>query len=277
MRSTAFAETPPGIQPVRISFQDVRVGEMKMPHRLHFTVEATRPWNYEEASISMAHSVTFHGPEEQARQQRTPVGAHKTGTVHIIAKGRALSPAEHDTSAISSSDIDSGSSAPVLSVPLYAACASYQRPNPYKEHPNLCIVENPQYPSAPFRPPHHSGARRQNRRGALEGPSEKPIRIMFIDVAALTPDPRASLRCTSTGEISIPTTLYFRCASASSSSSQTSALAKDHRRLQGRYIPWHGARDGSQQRRRRVVLLPPTAAGKVFELVSISMKRGREE
>ncbi|KAG5473848.1 hypothetical protein LSCM1_04480 [Leishmania martiniquensis] len=276
MRGIAVAKTSPVIQPVRISFQDVHVGEMKTPHHFPITLEATRTWCYEEASVSLTHSVILHGPEEHAKQQRTPLGAHKAGVVHIMAGRRPLSPAVYDTSATSSSGIDPGSGAPIFSVPLYAARASYQRPNLYKEHCSLCIVEGPPHISARFQTPHDGGARRQSHKEALECTPEKPTDVLFIDVAALTPDPHASLRCTDTGEISTPTTLYFRCATAPSSS-PTSASTKDQRRPQGRHIPWYGARDRSQQRRRRVVLLPPTAAGRVFELVSISMKRGREK
>ncbi|CBZ23837.1 hypothetical protein, unknown function [Leishmania mexicana MHOM/GT/2001/U1103] len=275
MSNTAVAKASLDIQPVHISVQDVRVDEVEMPHQPHFTVEAAGPWRCEEASISVTRSVALHRPEEQARQQRTPLGAHKVGTVHIIAEERVSSTAAHDTSATSSSSSPSAG-ATVFPVPLYAARVSYQRPNRYKEHWSLCIVEGPQNPTALSRPQFHGGARRHSHRRDLECSGDKSTRVMFIDVAALTPDARASLRCTSTGEISIPTALYFRCASASSSL-PASASTKDNGKLQVRHAPGHGAWDRSQQRRRRVILLPPTAAGKTFELVCISVKRGRDE
>ncbi|CAC9509575.1 hypothetical protein, unknown function [Leishmania infantum JPCM5] len=275
MSSTAVAKASPDIQTVHICVQDVRVHEVQMPHQPRFTVEAAGTWRCEEASISVTRSVALHTPEEQARQQRTPLGAHKAGTVHIVAEGRVLSPAAHDTSATSSS-ISSRADAAVFPVPLYAARVSYQRPNRYKEHWSLCIVEGPQNPTALSRPQFYCGARRHSRSRGLERSGDKPTRVLFIDVAALTPDARASLRCTSTEEISIPTALYFRCASASSSL-PTSASTKNNGKLQVRHGPGHSAWDRSQQRRRRVILLPPTAAGKTFELVCISVKRGRDE
>ncbi|AIO00141.1 hypothetical protein LPMP_291930 [Leishmania panamensis] len=274
MNSTAVARASPDIQSLHISYQDVRL-EVEMLHQPHFTVEATQPWSCEEASLSLTRAVTLHRPEEQARQRRIPLGAYKAGTVHIIAEGQPSGPAAYDTS-VASDGMRHSTDAAVLSIPLYVAHASYRRPNLYKEHLSLCIVEGTQHPSTLSRPQRRGGGRRHSHSGVLEGRAHKLTRVLFIDIAALTPDPRASLRCTSTGEISAPAALYFRWAPASSSSS-TSASTKDSHRLQGRHPPGHGARDGSQQRHRRVVLLPPTAAGKTFELVSISVKRGLGE
>ncbi|GET90484.1 hypothetical protein, unknown function [Leishmania tarentolae] len=275
MSSTSVSQASPDIQPVHIFFQDVRIDEVERPRQPHFTVETTGPWSCEEAPTSVTRSVTLHRPEEQARQQRMPLGARKAGTVHIVAEGRASSPATDEINASSSNSSPSAGAA-VFPVPLYAARVSYQRPNRYKEHWSCCIVQGPPQPIAFSGSRFHSGRRRHNHSKGLECSGDKPTPVLFIDVAALTPDARASLRCTSTGEISIPTALYFRCASASSSSPAETST-KDNGKPQVRHNPGQGTWDGSQQRRRRVILLPPTAAGKTFELVRISVKRGREE
>ncbi|KAG5490362.1 hypothetical protein JKF63_00482 [Porcisia hertigi] len=277
MSYTALTEAWPNSQPVQISLQDVRVEE-EMLHRPHFTVKVTQPWICEEARVALTRSVTLHAPEIQATQQRTPIGAQKAGTISIVVERRGEdAPGVRDAKEDNNSSTGSSAVKTSFTVPLYAARASYQRPNLYKEHRSLCIVEGPQHPHTISRPSRFARARRNNHRVDPENKAEKSSRVLFVDIAALTPDARTALRCINTEEISFPTTLYFRCAPAPSSLS-ASESAKNPPKHHADHAPGYGARDGSQQqRRRRVVLLPLTAAGKTFELVCIGVKRERDD
>ncbi|KAK7200290.1 hypothetical protein NESM_000081800 [Novymonas esmeraldas] len=245
MSGVVTALESPGVQPVQFALQDVIVEELPQQRQPCFTVDATQPWGCELVSLELIRIAPLQRTQDTAQQQRVPLGAHRAGAIHVLANGKAAGAATADTAV-----------APSLEVPLYSARAAHQRPSAYKESRRLCIVEERQHRGPP------STVKALARHVDGDGDKSQATRVHFVDVAALSSDPRAALRCVVTGEICPPATLHYRCS-----------VAPPH--PAGAATGASAMRDGSQQRRRRVVLLPTTAAGKRYELVCVAVKRGR--